>query len=197
MNDKHNNKSNMITIITNAVCGRATQPCQTTIFVPSKNNVEPEQVLGCTITNAEICGSKFENYSNNNINIRIDGKFEIHAWYEIKGDTAVSKSTEKFSEVISIESFEGVISHKGDFRNKSILAWINQNPIVLGTMIVNKGGIPTIAIQVEYELGVEVVGEAKMNILSYGSNNIESEIVLDSSTEYGYEFDDINYDDVD
>ncbi|PAB56354.1 outer spore coat protein CotE [Anaeromicrobium sediminis] len=195
MNDKNNYKSKMTTIITNAVCGRATQTCQTTIFICSENNVEPTQVLGCTITNAKIRGSKFEDSSDKDINIRIDGEFEIHVWYETTGDTAVSKNNGKFSEVISIESLE----EAKEYHNRSISAWISKNPVSLGTMIVNKAGVPMISIQVEYELGVEVVGETGINILSYKLDDKEkdAEISLDSVSKEEFNFDDINYDDVD
>ncbi|PAB56360.1 outer spore coat protein CotE [Anaeromicrobium sediminis] len=195
MNGKNNHESKMTTIITNAVCGRATQTCQTTIFISSENNVEPTQVLGCSIKNAKIRGSKFVDSSNKNINIRVYGEFEIHAWYETTGDTAVSKSKGKFSEVICIESLE----EPTEYGNKSILAWVNKNPVSLGTMIVNKAGVPTISIQVEYELGVEVVGETRVNILSYKLDNKEKdvEMILDSVPKEEFNFNDINYDDVD
>lgn len=195
MNDMPNYTSNMITIITNAICGKTTQPCQTTVFIAAKGNVEPAQVLGCTITNAKIHESIFEDFSNNNINVRINGEFEIHVWYETNGDTTVSKSNEKFSEVISVPTFEGVNAYRGEHLNQNILAWINKDPTSLGTMIVNKCGIPAVAIQVEYELGVEVVGEAKVNILSLKSDDKEK--TLNSYSNDDVYFDNVNYDDVD
>lgn len=192
-NSKYDYKSNMRTIITNAVCGKANHTCQTTVYINSEDNVEPDHVLGCTITNAEIHGSKFEEFSNNTINIRINGEFEVHVWYEGNGDTNVSKSFSKFSEVIPVESLEGERYYEEEYFNKRILAWINRNPVSQGTMIVNKSGLPTIAIQVEYELGVEVIGEARVNILSYSLDKPEKEkdILFDSI------LDDDNEDDVD
>ncbi|TCO71026.1 outer spore coat protein CotE [Marinisporobacter balticus] len=192
-NSKYDYKSNMRTIITNAICGKATHTCQTTVYINAEDNVAPDKVLGCTITNAEIQGSKFEQFSNNNINIRINGEFEVHVWYEGNGDTNVSKSFSKFSEVIPVESLEGENYYEENYFDKRILAWINKTPVSQGTMIVNKSGLPTIAIQVEYELGVEVIGEARVNILSYSIDQQEKEkdIIFDSI------LDDDNEDDVD
>lgn len=194
MSDKKNYTSKMRTIITNAVCGRTTQTCHPTVYIPSENSVEPTQVLGCTITNAEIQESKFENFTNNSINIKVEGEFVIHVWYETSGDTIVSKSKVKFSEVIPVESLEEEKYHK-----KSILSRIIKNPTCIGTMIVNKDGTPSIAIQVEYEIGIEVIGEARVNILSYKLEDKKKniEIILDSVPREEFEFDSNNYDDVD
>ncbi|QEK10921.1 outer spore coat protein CotE [Crassaminicella thermophila] len=189
---KDNYKSTMRTIITNAVCGRAIHPCQTTVYISSEDNVEPDRILGCAVTNAEINGSKFEEFSDDNINIRINGEFEVHVWYEANGDTNVSKSYSKFSEVIPVESLEGEKYYQQDYFNKRIIAWINKNPVSQGAMIVNKSGLPTIAIQVAYELGVEVMGEAKINILSYSLDEKEKDIIFDSLLEDDHDDDDVD-----
>lgn len=173
------------TIITNAVYGRAIQTCQTTIYINSNENKRPNKVLGCTITGAQIDECKFEAVTENNMNIRVEGKFEVHVWYELNNDTYVAKSNEKFSEVISVESLCGEC-----YRNKQILAWIGKKPTSTGTMIVNRSGSPSIAVQVEYELGVEVIGEAKLNIVTYESDKTQEEndgIIVDSLTVFNNE----------
>lgn len=169
------NKGNMRTIITNAVCGSASHIYQTTVHITANENAYPSSVLGCTITNAEIVHSKFENFDRKNINVRVDGKFEIHVWYEANGDTNVSKKYGNFSELIQVENIEGISFSEGNYFNRLILARINKNPVSHGTSIVNLSGVPTIAIQVEYELGVEVVGEARLTILTQSiEHNVES-----------------------
>lgn len=178
-NIKHNSNGVIRTVITNAICGEANHTCQTTIYISSEDKIKPNKVLGCTITNTEIDESVFEEASEKKLNIRTNGRFEVHVWFEVNGDTKVAKSYAKFSELIPIENIRG-----DKFYNKHIHAWINRNPVSLGTMIVNKSGTPTIAIQVEYDLGVEVIGEARLSVLAYPTeeSHIETsdEILLDS-----------------
>lgn len=159
-------KNAMRTIITNAVCGRTVQTFQTTVYI-AEENVEPTRILGCAVKNANILNSHFEKFNNNTINVRVEGDFEIHVWFEADGDTTVMKSKANFSEVIPVETIEGRDYFERNYFNKRILPWISKNPISMGAMVVNKSGIPTISVQVEYEIGVEIMGEGKINILSY------------------------------
>lgn len=180
MSTKKQYKNFMRTILTKAVCGRALQTCQTTIYINPRDNVEPNNVLGCTIKKAKIKEKYFEGSPQKNIKIRIDGEFELHVWYEIDGDTTVAKSNVKFSEILPVETLEGESFSDDEFLNKHIMAWISKEPVFLGSMIVNKTGTPAIAIQVEYELGVEIMGEVKLNVLSYTlDRNKEEECTAD------------------
>ncbi|AOT71534.1 hypothetical protein Gferi_19555 [Geosporobacter ferrireducens] len=161
------NAGSMRTIITTAVCGNASHIYQTTIHITGDENADPSRVLGCTITNAKIIDSKFENFNRKNINVSVNGQFEIHVWYEANGDTKISKNIAKFSELIQVENIEGINFIEEKHFNQLIIARINKEPVSLGTSIVNVSGVPTIAIQVEYELGVEVVGDARVTISTY------------------------------
>ncbi len=181
----YKNNRRVSTIITNAVCGEATQTFQNTVYIDVDDIVVPTQVLGCTIRNAKIEKSKFEEISKSHMKIRINGEFEIHIWYEENGNTNVAKSYEKFSEIISIPVLAGQ-----EYGSKEILARITKDPVALGTMIINKSDLPTISVQIEYELGVEIVGEARLNILSYFFEKEKKEKTLN------IDFDD-DYDDAD
>ncbi|AOT71522.1 outer spore coat protein CotE [Geosporobacter ferrireducens] len=164
------NAGRMRTIITTAVCGNASDVYQTTIHITGNENADPSRVLGCTITNAKIVDSKFENSNIENINVRVNGQFEIHIWYEVNGDTKISKNIAKFSELIQVENIEGISFIEEKCFNQLIIAKINKKSISLGTSVVNISGVPTLAIQVEYELGVEVVGEVRLKVLTYLDN---------------------------
>jgi len=150
------------TIITNAVYGSETQIGNTTIYIRPANNKKPTQVLGCTVKDAKIQECSFEEIKDNKVDVRVNGVFEVHVWYESGGDTYVAKNNEKFSELIPVGCLGGE-----SYRNKQILAWISKKPASLGTMIVSKSGLPAISVQVEYGLGVEVIGEAMLNVVSY------------------------------
>lgn len=150
------------TIITNAVYGSATETCNTTVYINPVDHKKPTQILGCTLKDARIKECSFEEIKDTNVNVRVNGIFEVHVWYESSGDTYVAKSTQRFSEIIPVQCLGGE-----SYRNKQILAWISQKPVSLGTMIVSKSGSPTISVQVEYGLGVEVLGEAMLNVIAY------------------------------
>ncbi|AOT71520.1 outer spore coat protein CotE [Geosporobacter ferrireducens] len=169
------NEGRMRTIITTAVCGNASHIYQTTIHITGNENADPSRVLGCTITNAKIVDSKFENSNIKNINVRVNGQFEIHVWYEANGDTKISKNIAKFSELIQVENIEGISLSTETDHKSSIITKINKDPVSLGTSVVNISGVPTIAIQVEYELGVEVVGEVRLEVLTYPNNPQQEE----------------------
>ncbi len=193
MNNKIQYTNAMRTIVTKAVCGRAVQTCQTTVYINPKENVEPNRVLGCTIKKAKIKEKNFEGSPKKSIQIRIDGEFELHVWYEVDGDTTVAKSNLKFSEIVPVETLESENYAEDEFFNKHITAWISKEPVFLGSMIVNKAGAPKIAIQVEYELGVEIMGEVKINVLSYTLDK-KNKQDGNSTSENG---DNVDYDDVD
>ncbi|MBA1336625.1 MAG: hypothetical protein HPY66_3060 [Firmicutes bacterium] len=176
------------TIITNAVYGSATQICNTTIYISPVDNKKPAQILGCTVKDAQIKECSFEEIGDNKVNVRVNGMFEVHVWYEANGDTFVAKTNGKFSDVIPVECLGGE-----SYRNKQILAWISQKPISLGTMIVSKSGSPAVSVQVEYGLGVEVIGEAMLNVLAYKLDNElikkDEEVITNSLTMFNVDAD--------
>lgn len=150
------------TIVTNAVYGRATKKFDPTIYIGPYDNKIPTQILGCTITSSQIKECHIEEVAERSINVRVDGTCELHVWYEANGDTHVTKNYAEFSEIIPVKSQGGEF-----YENKQVIAWMAKKPKTLGTMILNKSGTPSISVQVAYELGVEVIGEAKIDIFSY------------------------------
>ncbi|HQD41538.1 MAG TPA: outer spore coat protein CotE [Bacillota bacterium] len=156
------------TIITNAVYGSATQICNTTIYINPVDNKRPSEVLGCTVKGAQIKECSFDKIMDRTVNVRVNGTFEVHVWYEAGGDTYVAKNNAKFSEVVPVKCLGGE-----SYRNKKILSWISQRPTSLGASVVNKSGTPTISVQIEYGLGVEVMGEAMLNVISYNQETEE------------------------
>ena len=173
------NQSKLRTIITNAVCGEATETFQTAIYITADDK-KPSKILGCTIKNTEISESSFDAISPKKMDITVNGKFEAHVWYEASGDTKVAKNIIQFSENIQLDNIED-----NKYYNKHVLAWINKSPNIIKTSILNKDGKSAIAVDVEYEIGVEVIGEARLNIVSCSNEKAkhtyrEEDIVFDS-----------------
>jgi len=167
------------TIITNAVYGSATKICNTTIYISPVDSKRPAEVLGCTLKGVQIKECSFEEIMDKMVNVRANGIFEVHVWYEAGGDTYVAKSNARFSEIVPVRCLGGE-----SYRNKKILAWISQKPVSLGTAVVNKSGSPSISVQVEFGIGVEVMGEAMLNVVSYqqeaSERRTDEETILDT-----------------
>lgn len=183
------NAGRIRTIITNAVYGSATQTCNTTIYISPVDNKEPTEILGYTVKGAQIKKCNFEQIEEKRVNVRVNGTFEVHVWYEVNGDTYVAKSNGEFSEVVPVECLGGE-----SYRNKRILAWISQKPACLETMIVNKTGSPSISVEIEYGLGVEVIGEAMLNVVSYqqddSENKSDEDIIINTLTMFNIDAND-------
>lgn len=167
------------TIITNAVYGSATQMCNTTIYINVTDDKKPIEILGCTIKRAQIKDSSFDEIMDDTVNVRVNGVFEVHVWYEAGGDTYVAKENARFSEIVPLKCLGGE-----SYRNKKILAWISRQPTSLGTSMVTKAGMPSISVQIEYGIGIEVTGEAMLNVLSYNQeivpNRLDEEVIMDT-----------------
>ncbi|WP_432665450.1 outer spore coat protein CotE [Wukongibacter baidiensis] len=203
MSDNNSYNGDMRTILTKTLFGRATQTCQNTVYISPEEDIEPKQVLGCFITDAEIHSAKLENFTHEYINLRIEGKFKVHLWYYTNRNTAVSKGDTEFSQIINLKNLEGKAHFKKNDIIKNVKTWINKTPVCLGTMIVNRAGVPTIAAQLEYELAAEVFEESKIDVLDRGHKKKKEykEVAYDSDTTFFDKFfnesDDVNYDDCD
>ncbi|WP_099191509.1 outer spore coat protein CotE [Tepidibacter mesophilus] len=162
MDNKYKKDKRVTTIITNTVCGKKTQLCQNTISLDIDDIVLPTQILGSAIRNAHIEETKIVDISNDFMLVNVIGEFEVHVWYEENDNTNVVKSFENFSQNVSIPVFEGV-----DYYSKKILCKLSKKPVSLGAMIINKSGCPTISVEVEYEIKMEITGEARINVLCY------------------------------
>lgn len=156
------NDGGIRTIITNAVYGKTTKSCKSTVHICPEHTKTPDQVLGCNIAGAKIIEYSFEDVSAEMGNIKVNGSFDVHLWYESNGDTYVEKTTEHFSNVLPVKNLGGEF-----FCDKQVLGKFTKTPTSSGAMIINKAGVPTIAVQVKYELSVEAFGQAKLDILTY------------------------------
>lgn len=158
------------TIITNAIYGKAIQTCNPSAYISFDRNKAPSQVLGCVVKNAQINTCRIQDVEDNKLNVKVEGSFNVHVWYEMDGDTQMSKTSIEFSELIPVRCLGGEF-----YGDKKSSAWIVKAPNSLRTMIVNKSGEPAISVQVGLDIGAEVVGEAKIDILSYAPGKTKAE----------------------
>jgi len=136
-------------IVTKAVIGKGKKHYKNTYTINTDN--VPNTVLGCWIIN-----HKFEGVQEDN-RIVINGSFDVNLWYSFDNDTktTVITKTINYKEVVSVNEKE-----KADTDIKDIIVRSLKQP----TCISAKENSNTIDIEIEKELGVEIVGDTKVKI---------------------------------
>lgn len=136
-------------IVTKAVIGKGKKHYKNTYTINIDN--VPNTVLGCWIIN-----HKFEGVQENN-KIVINGSFDVNLWYSYDNDTktTVITKTINYKEIVSVNEKE-----KPDTDIKDIIVRSLKQP----TCISAKEGDKNINIEIEKELGVEIVGDTKVKI---------------------------------
>ena len=136
-------------IVTKAVIGKGKKDYKNKYTINTDNIVNT--VLGCWIIN-----NKFEG-SEENDKIVINGSYDVNIWYSYDNDTKTTVITKPISykEVVSVN-----LKNKADTEVKDIIVRSLKQP----TCINAKENGKSINIEIEKELGVEVVGDAKVKI---------------------------------
>lgn len=138
-------------IVTKAVIGKGKKYFKNKYSVNSE--ITPSTILGCWIVN-----HKFKGRLDNDDAV-VDGSFDINIWYSSDNNTKtnVIKETINYNEVINIKSKIDV-----DLDSSEIIVKVLKQPECLNVNI--NGNI--IDFEIEKELGIEVVGDTKVKILT-------------------------------
>lgn len=148
--------SNYKEIVTKAVMGKGKK------YFKSKYSIEvgetPSTILGCWIIN-----HKFNGYERND-NVIVDGSFDINLWYSTDNDTKtnVINKTIKYSEEIAVKSKLNVDLSDGEVIVRALKQPSCNNAVIEGN---------NINFDIEKELGIEVVGDTKVKILTEDSDD--------------------------
>ncbi len=136
-------------IVTKAVIGKGKKHYKNTYTINTDNT--PNTVLGCWIIN-----HKFNGEQENN-KIVINGSFDVNLWYSYDNDTktTVITKTINYKEVVSVNEKE-----KADTDIKDIIVRSLKQPSCVSA----KENEKSIEIEIEKELGVEIVGDTKVKI---------------------------------
>lgn len=136
-------------IVTKAVVGKGKKYYRNTYTVNTET--KPNTVLGCWVINHNFSGHEVDG------RIEIDGSFDVNLWYSYDNDTKTSVITKNISykEVVSVAQRETT-----DSSTKDIIVRSLKQPSCLSA----KEKDNTIVIDIEKELGVEIVGDAKVKI---------------------------------
>lgn len=133
-------------IVTKAVIGKAKKNSKNSYIVETEET--PNTVLGCWIINHTFLGVK------KNDLVYVDGAFDVNVWYSHDQDSKTSVSTRKFT-------YSEEMDMKKVGTGTEVLVRCLKQPTVTNVEI--KDGV--VNMEVEKELGVELVGDTKVKIV--------------------------------
>ncbi len=160
--------ANFKEIVTKAVIGKAKKSSVSKFFITPADSVDT--VLGCWVIN-----HTFEGKGVNGI-VVIQGGFDVNVWYSYNQDTKTAVATEHFTyeDKMNIHLKDG--SQLTD-ASEIIVRSLNQ-PTVTDVSVQN--GV--IALSLEKELGVEIVGNTMLKV-SVEDEEDDYEVILDGEDE--------------
>ena len=136
-------------IVTKAIIGKGKKYYKNTYTIDTEN--EPSTVLGCWVIN--------HNFNGNDVGgkIVVDGSFDVNLWYSYNNDTKTTVITKKikYSESVMIRQREETDSSVKDIIVRSLKQPNCVNAKEQGNSIV---------IDIEKELGIEIVGDTKVKV---------------------------------
>ena len=140
-------------IITKAVCGRGREVCKSTDYIKPAHR--PSSILGCWVINHIYHAKKKSDDC-----VEVHGKYDVNIWYSFNDNT----KTEVVSETVHYRD-EVKLKHLDDnclHDDYEIGVKVVQQPNCLQCKIEEQGN--RIAVEVEREFDVKVIGETKVNV---------------------------------
>lgn len=137
-------------IVTKAVIGKAKKTSGNEFTVETEQM--PDTVLGCWVINHTFNGKS--NFGS----VLVNGAFDVNVWYSYENDTKTAVSTKRFNyeEKMNVPLKQDTVLDN----NSEIIVRSLKQPTVTNVDI--KNGI--VALTIEKELGVEIVGNTKVKV---------------------------------
>jgi spore coat protein E len=151
-------------IVTKAVIGKGKKIFTNKYSINVNNKVDT--VLGCWVINHNIFGT------NDNNSVLIKGSFDVNIWYSYDNNskTAVVTDTVNYEEKLSVKLKEENTLND----NSEIIVRALRNP---NCVEANSDG-NKINYEIEKEIGIEIVGDTKVRILT--DNEVDDYDILES-----------------
>ena len=136
-------------IVTKAVVGKGKKYYKNSYTIDT--DYVPTTVLGCWVINHKFKGTEV------NGKIVITGSFDVNIWYSYDNDTktTVITKTIDYSETVSVKE-----KYHSDSSNKDIIVRSLKQPNCTNA----KENGKTITLEIEKELGIEIVGDTKVKV---------------------------------
>ena len=151
-------------IVTKTVIGKGKKTFKNDYELTTDTDVDT--VLGCWVINHKIKGKKDEEY------IKINGSYDINIWYSYDNNTKTNVVSKKmfYEEKVRVK-----VRENGDLNdNSEIIIRSLKNPTCIDVSNEDK----TIKYTISKELGIEIVGDAKIRIPVSNSED-EYDLILD------------------
>lgn len=137
-------------IVTKAIIGKGKKTSNTSCSITPE--VTPDTVLGCWVINHEFNGT------NNNGKINVNGSFDVNVWYSYDNNTKTGVVTDTFN---YNDNMNMKLENTSKLNNKSdIIVRSLTQPTVTDVKIENG----TVKMNVQKELGIEVVGDTMVKV---------------------------------
>jgi len=146
-------------IIAKTAYGQGVNLFSKDVHINMTEKKKPTEILGIVITNAEILSCALEGNIKDGKTVRVKGKFDAHLWYALDGDTKVTKTSKKFSDIVTVYGEEAEKYHHEEVR-----AWISKAPKCSGTSVTDGPEGSVVIARVEYELGAEIIGQTTLSV---------------------------------
>ncbi|MEG1900583.1 MAG: outer spore coat protein CotE [Bacilli bacterium] len=152
-------------IITKRVIGKGKK-----IFRDQKTIIPtniPTTILGCWVVNHQVKGYK------NNDKINVEGSYDVNIWYAFDDNskTDVMNLTDTYKETVSLKNVSTSYN-----TNEEVIIRSLKDPVCLDA-IINEGNINYV---VEKELGIEIIGDAKVKVLVEENDEVWDELEIDN-----------------
>lgn len=156
-------------IVTKAVIGKGKKTFRNTYELRTTDKIDT--VLGCWVINHNMSGS------NDNGRVRINGSFDVNIWYSYDNNTKTNVEARKISytEIVNVHLKESTTLTN----DSEILITSLKNPTVID--VSSKDNL--ITYEIEKELGIEIIGDAKVKIQIMDSDYEDYDIIDDTDEE--------------
>ena len=137
-------------IVTKAIIGKGKKATNSTYYL--NTDEEPNTVLGCWVINHNFSGR------NSGDGIKVDGTFDVNVWYSYDSDKKTAVTTKKFSYT---DNLNVPLRNDANMDGASeIIVRCLKQPTVSNVKCENGN----VYLDIEKEMGVEIVGDAKVKI---------------------------------
>ena len=157
--------ANFKEIVTKTVIGKAKKTTKNNVVITPEQT--PNTVLGCWVINHTFQGTSDKGF------VKLNGSYDVNVWYSYDSDhkTAVTTKTYNYSDEMNVP-----IKNNATLNNESEIIVRSLKQPTVNDVKINNSNFELI---IEKELGVEVVGEAKIKVTTEEDEDDYEEIIDD------------------
>ena len=156
-------------IVTKAVIGKGRKSFRNRYEAITPDKIDT--ILGCWVINHSMSGV------NDNGRVKIIGSFDVNIWYSYDNNTktSVEARTINYTEVVNVRlKQDSILTNDSEIMISAL-----KNPTVIDVSSIGN----TINYKIEKELGIEIIGDAKVKIQIVEDDFQDYELIEDEMSE--------------